>query len=97
MITSSPVLWQPCTLPDWPATQAKHVFDISLGKMLQPSPSTPDDVEAPYIKAINVQWNGISVENLQTMWASETEIEALNLEIGDLLVCEGGEVGRTAY
>ena len=95
-MTFSPVPWQPCTLPDWPATQAKHVFDISLGKMLQPNPNNPDDVEAPYIKAANVQWNGISVSDLPTMWASKNEIEALDLEIGDLLVCEGGDVGCAA-
>jgi type I restriction enzyme S subunit len=92
----SPVPWQPCTLTDWPATQAKHVFDISLGKMLQPSPSNSADVEAPYIKAVNVQWNGISIEDLPTMWASSGETNALNLKVGDLLVCEGGEVGRAS-
>ncbi|MDO8845443.1 restriction endonuclease subunit S [Methylicorpusculum sp.] len=90
------VLWQPCLLPEWPATQAKHVFDISLGKMLQPSPNNPDDVETPYIKAINVQWSGINTEDLPTMWASSSEIKALNLKIDDLLVCEGGEVGRAS-
>ncbi|MDO8937561.1 MAG: restriction endonuclease subunit S [Methylicorpusculum sp.] len=90
------VLWQPCLLSEWPATQAKHVFDISLGKMLQPSPNNPDDVETPYIKAINVQWSGINTEDLPTMWASSSEIKALNLKIDDLLVCEGGEVGRAS-
>jgi type I restriction enzyme, S subunit len=30
------------------------------------------------------------------MWASQWEIDALRVEIGDLLVCEGGEVGRGA-
>lgn len=92
----TPVPWQPCTLMGWPATQAKHLFDISLGKMLQPISSSSDDVEAPYIKAVNVQWNGINVEDLQTMWANLGEIRALNLNVGDLLVCEGGEVGRAS-
>ncbi len=95
-MTFTPVPWQPCTLMGWPATQAKQLFDISLGKMLQPSPSKTDDVEAPYIKAVNVQWNNINIEDLPTMWASLGEIKALNLQVGDLLVCEGGEVGRAS-
>jgi type I restriction enzyme S subunit len=81
---------------DWPATQVKYVFDISLGKMLQPTPRNSEDVETPYLKSINVQWNGINTEDLSTMWANATEIKGLELKIGDLLVCEGGEVGRAS-
>jgi type I restriction enzyme S subunit len=93
---SSLVPWQLCALTDWPVIQVKYVFDISLGKMLQPNPNNADDVETTYIKAVNVQWSGIGIENLPTMWASSSEIKSLNLKIGDLLVCEGGEVGRAS-
>ncbi|MBU0944010.1 MAG: restriction endonuclease subunit S [Proteobacteria bacterium] len=72
------------------------MFDISLGKMLQPTSNNPDDVETPYIKAVNVQWDDLNIEDLPTMWASQGEIKALNLRVGDLLVCEGGEVGRAS-
>ena len=36
------------------------------------------------------------LDNLPTMWASPWEIDQLSLEVEDLLVCEGGEVGRAA-
>ena len=50
----------------------------------------------PYLKAQHVQWEGIRLSNLPRMWASPDEIESLEVAKGDLLVCEGGEVGRAA-
>lgn len=94
MATSVP--WQPCQKAGWPAVQVKHMFETALGKMLQPQPASDDDVEAPYIKSLHVQWRGVSFEDLPTMWASPMDIEQLELRVGDLMVCEGGEVGRGA-
>lgn len=94
MATSVP--WQPCEKAGWPAVQVKHMFETALGKMLQPQPASDDNVEAPYIKSLHVQWRGVSFEDLPTMWASPTDIEQLELRVGDLMVCEGGEVGRGA-
>ena len=88
--------WQPCAANDWQCIQAKRAFEIVLGKMLQPSPSDDNDDEVPYLKALHVQWGKVLLENLPTMWASSLEIDKLALNIGDLLVCEGGEVGRAA-
>ena len=90
------VPWQPCEKTGWPAVQVKHMFDTALGKMLQPQPASDDDIEAPYIKSLHVQWRGVNFEDLPTMWASPMDIEQLELRIGDLMVCEGGEVGRGA-
>jgi len=95
-MASSSVPWQPCALTEWSPIQAKHVSEISLGKMLQPNQIGPDDIETPYIKAMNVQWDGVLLNDLPTMWASPNDLKDLNLETGDLLVCEGGEVGRAS-
>lgn len=93
-VTSVP--WQPCEKAGWPAVQVKHMFETALGKMLQPQPASDDDIEAPYIKSMHVQWRGVSFEDLPTMWASPMDIDQLELRVGDLMVCEGGEVGRGA-
>ena len=76
--------------------QVKHKFNTALGKMLQPQPVSEADIEAPYIKSMHVQWHGVSFEDLPCMWASPADIAQLNLQVGDLMVCEGGEVGRGA-
>lgn len=88
--------WQLCEREDWPAVQVKHMFETVLGKMLQPHPTSDADLEAPYIKSVHVQWHGVRFDDLPTMWATQTEIHQLKLSVGDLMVCEGGEVGRGA-
>jgi type I restriction enzyme S subunit len=93
---ASTVPWQPCEKPGWPVVQVKHKFNTALGKMLQPQPASEADIEAPYIKSMHVQWHGVSFEDLPCMWASPADIAQLNLQVGDLMVCEGGEVGRGA-
>lgn len=72
------------------------MFDIALGKMLQPQPATSADCEVPYIKSVHVQWRGVTFDDLPSMWASPGDIQHLTMQVGDLLVCEGGEVGRGA-
>lgn len=62
--------------------------------MLQNDPSASTDIEVPYLKAQHVQWDGVRVSELPNMWAAPSEVESLQVGIGDLLVCEGGEVGR---
>ncbi len=88
--------WQPCSAAGWSQIQLKRSFSIKLGKMLQNAPASSVDSEVSYLKAQHAQWDGVRISDLPTMWASPTEIEALEVHSGDLLVCEGGEVGRAA-
>lgn len=90
------VPWQPCEDLSWKQKQVKRDFQVELGKMLQNGLVSFEDREVPYLKAQHVQWDGIRFDDAPTMWASEKEIEFLKIEKGDLLVCEGGEVGRAA-
>jgi len=94
--TKTIIPWHPCERADWRPVSVKHAFETTLGKMLQPQPTGDTDSEVPYIKAVHVQWDGINFDDLPTMWASESELKQLNLRHGDLIVCEGGEVGRSA-
>jgi len=80
----------------WKFSEVKYLYDILLGKMLQPEPRRADDREVPYLRAANVQWDGVHLDDLQTMYASDEEINSSQVMEGDLLVCEGGEVGRAA-
>ncbi|MBN3897301.1 MAG: restriction endonuclease subunit S [Nostoc sp. NOS(2021)] len=86
--------WQPTNIKSWQFTQIKHHYKITLGKMLQNSAQSLEDMEVPYLKAQHIQWDNVLTEQLPTMWASPWEIEMLQVRKGDLLVCEGGEAGR---
>lgn len=80
----------------WVGTHFKRYCDIQLGKMLQPNPASDHDKQIPYLRAVNVQWGQIDTSNIHEMWASPKDIEKFIVKNGDLLVCEGGEVGRSA-
>ncbi len=78
------------------AIQAKFMYELTLGKMLQPEAKGPADRAVAYLRAANVQWHRLDLADVATMFANDSEIRALRLVPGDLLVCEGGEVGRAA-
>ncbi|PRX01143.1 UNVERIFIED_ORG: type I restriction enzyme S subunit [Actinomadura viridilutea] len=50
----------------------------------------------PYLRNVNVQWGRIDLNNILTMDIPPEERELFRLQPGDLLVCEGGEIGRCA-
>jgi type I restriction enzyme S subunit len=78
----------------WEVKRAGLAYKIQLGKMLQPDTSTSDDEQFAYLKALHVQWEKIQTDDLPVMWASKYELSKYSVKRGDLLVCEGGEVGR---
>jgi type I restriction enzyme S subunit len=93
---TSGISWLERVPSHWDVTKFKRYCDIQLGKMLQPQPGSPADIQVPYLRAMHVQWERVDTCDLPEMWASEKEIEKFGVKSGDLLVCEGGEVGRTA-
>jgi len=66
-----------------------------LGKMLDKNLQTSDEPKQ-YLRNINVQWDRLKIDELNTMTFTKAEMSKFSLLYGDLLVCEGGEVGRAA-
>ncbi|NKT03101.1 hypothetical protein GS508_22660 [Rhodococcus hoagii] len=91
-------LWD--ALPDgWLAGQIKNAATVTLGKMLQ-SNDTGSDVRAPYMRAANVQPDGVlALDDVNEMWFSTAELEKLSIQTGDVIVVEGGQggFGRAAH
>lgn len=82
--------------PRWQLRAAKTLFAIQLGKMLQNDSESDADVLVPYLKAGHVQWDGVVTDDPPQMWANPRELSKYDVRDGDLLVCEGGDVGRAA-
>ena len=78
----------------WEGHPVKYHYNVQLGKMLQNVASNPSDQAVPYLKALHVLWGDVLVSDLPEMWASPSELYQYGVKNGDLLVCEGGEVGR---
>jgi len=79
----------------WQRAQLKRFYSVRLGKMLQPNQSGSRDELVPYMRAANIMWEGPDISDIKEMWASPAEIRDNQLEKGDLLVSEGGDVGRS--
>lgn len=79
---------------DWDVSTVGHEFSVQLGKMLDAKRNT--GVSKPYLGNKAVQWGAIDIFDLPTVPMSRTDLARFRLEKGDLLVCEGGEVGRAA-
>ena len=79
----------------WVVVSIGYRFEVQLGKMLDEKRITGKHL-APYLRNTDVQWQKINTIDLPVMDFSEDDREKFSLKNGDLLVCEGGEVGRCA-
>lgn len=80
---------------EWRCAPAGSLFDIQLGKMLSKQARNGYNPQ-PYLANYNVRWGGFDLAEVQQMDFYEKEVAKFQLQQGDLLVCEGGEVGRCA-
>ena len=78
----------------WSIRVTRREYAIQLGKMLQPTASSPQDCQTSFLKAQHVKWESVRTTDLPTMYADRVDRAQYGVEDGDLLVCEGGEVGR---
>lgn len=80
---------------NWELKNFTEIAKSRLGKMLDSKKQTGKE-KYPYLANFNVQWFRFNLENLNEMDFSEADRIEFALKDGDLLVCEGGEVGRCA-
>ena len=78
---------------NWVWTRIGYLFAHNNGKQLNKGNSVGTLME--YITTSNLYWDGFRLDNLKIMPFEESEIERSQAIKGDLLVCEGGDVGRS--
>ena len=79
----------------WPTYRFGDVATSRLGKMLDKKKQTGLYPKC-YLANVNVQWFRFDLDSLNQMDFDEDDQIEFSLKDGDLLVCEGGEVGRCA-
>ncbi|BCL12892.1 restriction endonuclease subunit S [Micromonospora sagamiensis] len=79
----------------WEYTTLGEIADTALGKMLDRAKSSGRHLR-PYLRNVNVQWGRIDQSDVLTMDIPPEQEDRFRLVDGDLLVCEGGEIGRSA-
>ena len=85
----------PFTIPQsWKWVYLGELFQHNTGKALNASDTQGQLLE--YITTSNLYWDHFELDELKTMPFTESEIEKCTVKKGDLLVCEGGDIGRSA-
>jgi type I restriction enzyme S subunit len=79
----------------WEIDRVDSAFDIQQGKQVS-SRNRDGEHQRPFLRTKNVFWNRLELTDLDEMHFSEAEQSRLELRANDLLVCEGGSIGRTA-
>ena len=80
---------------DWKTHRFGDICESRLGKMLDAKQQTGKN-QRKYLRNANVQWDQFDLNSLLEMDFSEKDRNTYSLKHGDLLICEGGEVGRAA-
>ena len=85
----------PYELPEgWCWCNLNEIAESSLGKTLDKSKNTGKVY--PYLCALNVKWNAFDLSVVKSIKLEDNEKERYQVLKGDLLICEGGDVGRSA-
>jgi len=85
----------PFEIPDsWEWCRLGTVFQHNTGKAL--NSSNQQGTKMQYITTSNLYWDRFELDKLKEMLFTESEIEKCTVTKGDLLVCEGGDIGRAA-
>ena len=78
--------WSWCLLP--------NISHSELGKTLDQAKNTGD--LHPYLRSVNIRWDEVDLSDVNQMRFEPEEMDRYTITKGDLLICEGGDVGRSA-
>ena len=79
----------------WVCTTIGSIFQHNTGKALNKSTSEEGTL-LPYLTTSNVYWNSFDLSVIKEMRFKDSEMDKCTVQKGDLLVCEGGDIGRSA-
>ena len=79
----------------WSWRPLGELFEIGAGKTMSAAARNGPD-KTPFLRTSNVFWDQIDLSTVDEMAIPEHELSKKLLRSGDLLVCEGGEIGRAA-
>ncbi|MFG6892032.1 restriction endonuclease subunit S [Burkholderia pseudomallei] len=81
--------------PNWKSRSLGELFEIGAGKTMSAAARAGIE-KVPFLRTSNVLWDEIDLSTVDEMSMSAQELAEKSLKPGDLLVCEGGDIGRAA-
>lgn len=79
---------------NWEWVRLGTLYQHNTGKAL--NGANQKGVAYEYITTSNLYWNYFVLDKLRSMPFTDEELEKCTVKKGDLLVCEGGDIGRSA-
>ncbi|MDD5095614.1 MAG: restriction endonuclease subunit S, partial [Dehalococcoidia bacterium] len=79
----------------WRVQRFDSLFVVQQGKQVSKDNRVGEN-QRPFLRTKNVFWGRLDLSDLDEMHFTEAEEKRLALLPGDLLICEGGDIGRTA-
>ena len=79
----------------WTWRPLGELFEVGAGKTMSAAARNGPD-KTPFLRTSNVLWDEIDLSSVDEMAIPDHELQTKLLCRGDLLVCEGGEIGRAA-
>lgn len=84
---------------NWPVRPLSEVAEVRLGRQRSPKNHHGDSMR-PYLRAANVTWSGLSLDDVKSMNFTDEELATYRLEPGDIVLGEASgspnEVGKPA-
>ena len=77
---------------NWEICSIMAIAEVDLGKTLDKNKNTGKFY--PYLRSVNIKWNEIDLSDIKEMQFEKNELQRYSIIKGDLLICEGGDVGR---
>lgn len=78
----------------WRVQRFDSLFAVQQGRQVSKKNRVGEN-QRPFLRTKNVFWGRLDLSELDEMHFSESDEERLTLISGDLLICEGGDIGRT--
>lgn len=80
----------------WEVKRVKELGNLVLGKMLD-NVKGKNTFYRSYLKSKNIGWLKVDDSNIEKMYFSLAEMKIYRLKKDDILLSEGGEVGKTCF
>ncbi|HWQ38353.1 MAG TPA: restriction endonuclease subunit S [Burkholderiales bacterium] len=80
--------------PSWIVRRVDEVAEVGSGVTLGKDVSGFQSVELPYLRVANVQDGHLDLSTIKTVRVRVDEVENYRLEVGDVLMTEGGDIDK---
>ncbi|MGW4727587.1 restriction endonuclease subunit S [Streptomyces shenzhenensis] len=85
--------------PGWCSVRLEEIAEVRLGRQRSPKNHAGEQMR-PYLRAANVDWNGLKLDDVKEMNFTDAELETYRLLPGDIVLGEASgsprEVGKPA-